>query len=57
MMEINATYPVTYNRPNIEYQKTTVTVVQDKQQTMVSTYDKYGRLVETVVRSHNIAEI
>jgi len=57
MMEINATCPVTYNRPNIEYQKTTVTVVQDKQQTMVSTYDKYGRLVETVVRSHNIAEI
>jgi hypothetical protein len=57
MMEINATYPVTYNRPNIEYQKTTVTVVQDKQQTMVSTYDKYGRLVETVVRSHNIAEV
>ena len=56
-MEINTTYPVTYNRPNIEYQKTTVTVVQDKQQTMVSTYDKYGRLVETVVRSNNIAEI
>ena len=56
-MEIKATYPVTYNRPNIEYQKTTVTVVQDKQQTMVSTYDKYGSLVETVVRSHNIAEV
>jgi YD repeat-containing protein len=56
-MEINATYPVSYNRPTIEYQKTTVKVVQGEQQTMVYTYDKYGRLVETVVRSHNIAEV
>lgn len=53
-MEINATYPVQYNTPNIEYQKTTVKVNMNEQQTTVYTYDKNGNLIETVVRSHNI---
>ncbi len=56
-MEIKATYPVTYNTPVMEYKKTTVKVVHDQQIVTVVTYDKQGRLVETVVRSHNIAEI
>ena len=54
-MEINATYPVTYNTPVMEYQKTTVKVVHDQQIVTVITYDKHGQLIETVVRSHGIA--
>ena len=54
-MEINAIYPVKYNLPVMEYQKTTVRVVHDQQTVTVTTYDKQGALIETVVRSHNIA--
>jgi YD repeat-containing protein len=56
-MEINAIYPVKYNLPVMEYQKTTVRVVHDQQTVTVTTYDKQGALIETVVRSHNIAEV
>ena len=56
-MEINSTYPVTYNTPNIEYKKTTVTVRRNEQETLVQTYDRHGRLVETTIRSHNITDV
>jgi hypothetical protein len=37
--------------------KATVTVNGEYQSETVYTYDKYGRLVNTVVRSHLIGEI
>ncbi len=56
-MEITATYPVQYNLPNIEYQKTVVKVNHDNQITIVYTYDKNGNLIESVVRSNDILGI
>lgn len=60
-MEINATIPVQYNKPNIEYQQTTVRSVikvsNDTQMETVYTYDKYGRLLDTVVRKHDIGSV
>jgi len=50
-----------YRTPNIQYDQTTVkstvTVRGDTQQTVVYTYDKYGRLVNSNVRSHMIGEV
>ena len=56
-MEIQATIPVQYNKPNIEYQQTIVKVNKGCQTTHVYTYDKHGHLVQTVVRNHEIAEV
>lgn len=53
-MEINATIPVSYNKPNIEYQQITVKVNGQQQSQTVFTYDKHGNLIETVVRTHDI---
>lgn len=50
-----------YKTPNIQYDlttvKSTVRVNKDTQETIVYTYDKYGRLVNSNVRSHLIGEI
>lgn len=56
-MEINATIPVQYNKPNIEYQQITVKVNGQQQSQTVYTYDKYGNLIKTVVRTHNIGSV
>ena len=55
-MEIQATLPVYYNKPNIQYEQLTVTVNGNKQTQTVYTYDKFGNLIETVMRSHKIGE-
>jgi hypothetical protein len=59
--EVSANYNVPYTPPIMEYRqqtiKTTVTVNGEYQSEIVYTYDKYGRLVTTVVRSHLIGEI
>ena len=57
ILPVNASYAVTYNQPNIEYQKITVRVNNNEQQTMVYTYDKHGKLIETVLRKHDIGFI
>ncbi len=50
-----------YKTPNIEYDlttvKSTVKVKGDTQQTVVYTYDKHGRLMNSAVRSHMIGEV
>ena len=50
-----------YKTPNIQYDQTTVkstvTVRGDTQQTVVYTYDKHGRLLNSAVRSHVIGEV
>ena len=50
-----------YKTPNIQYDQTTVKAVvrvkEDTQQTVVYTYDKHGRLLNSSVRSHVIGEI
>ena len=56
-INVNATYPVQYNKPNIEYQQITVKVNGSEQSQTVYTYDKNGNLIETVVRRHDIGEI
>ena len=56
-MEINATMPVSYNKPNIEYKQITVKVNAQQQTQTVYTYDKNGNLIETVVRTHNIGSV
>jgi len=56
-MEIQATMPVQYNKPNIEYQQVTVKVNINKQTETVYTYDKNANLIATVVRSHNLGEV
>ena len=56
-MEIQATLPVYYNKPNIEYQQITVKVNGNKQSETIYTYDKNANLITTVVRSHNIGEV
>ena len=59
--EVSANYNVPYTPPIMEYRqqtvKATVTVNGEFQSETVYTYDKYGRLVDTVVRSHLIGEI
>ncbi len=58
---ISARMTFPYKTPNIEYDlttvKSTVRVKEDMQETIVYTYDKYGRLVNSNVRSHMIGEI
>ncbi len=49
---IDAVYSQPYK--NIEYQQTTVRVTGNQQMETVYTYDKYGNLIETVVRKHEI---
>ena len=50
-----------YKTPNIQYDittvKSTVRVNKDTQETIVHTYDKYGRLITSNVRSHRIGEV
>lgn len=53
-MEIQATIPIQYNKPNIEYQQITVKVNGSEQSQTVYTYDKQGNLLETVIRRHDI---
>ncbi len=61
-MEINATVPKYYPGPrNIEYQevtvKTTIRVSNDQQTEATYTYDKNGRLIDTVIYKRDIAII
>jgi len=56
-MEISATYPIQYNKPNIEYQQLTVKVNNEKQTEIVYTYNNQGHLIETVVRNHEIGSV
>ncbi len=49
---IDAVYSQPYK--NIEYQQVTVKVNGNQQTQTVYTYDKYGNLIETVVRRHEI---
>ena len=49
---IDAVYSQPYK--NIEYQQTIVRVTGNQQMETVYTYDKYGNLIETVVRKHEI---
>ena len=48
-MEISATIPVQYNKPNIEYQQTTIKTVirinDTQQQEILYTYNKNGQLI------------
>jgi hypothetical protein len=56
--EVSANYNVPYTPPIMEYRqqvvKTVVRVNDQVQSEIIYTYDKYGRLVESVVRSHDI---
>ena len=52
---IDAVYSQPYK--NIEYQQTVVKVDGNNQTETVFTYDKYGRLIETIVRSHEIGSV
>lgn len=58
---ISARMAFPYKTPNIQYDQTTVKAVvrvkEDTQQTVVYTYDKHGRLLNSSVRSHVIGEI
>lgn len=58
---ISARMAFPYKTPNIEYDlttvKSTVKVKGDTQQTVVYTYDKHGRLMNSAVRSHMIGEV
>ncbi len=58
---ISARMAFPYKTPNIEYDlttvKSTVKVKGDTQQTVVYTYDKHGRLMNSAVRSHTIGEV
>ncbi len=58
---ISARMAFPYKTPNIEYDlttvKSTVKVKGDIQQTVVYTYDKHGRLMNSAVRSHMIGEV
>ena len=59
--EVSANYNVPYTPPIMEYRQQTVNAVVavngNYQSETVFTYDKYGRLVNTVVRSHMIGEV
>ena len=52
---IDAVYSQPYK--NIEYKQTVVKVVGNQQTETVYTYDKYGSLIETIVRSHEIGSV
>lgn len=58
-MEISATIPVQYNKPNIEYQQTTIKAVirinDTQQQEILYTYNKNGQLINSVVHKHEIS--
>lgn len=58
---ISARMQFPYKTPNIQYDITTVKsavrVNKDTQETIVYTYDKYGRLINSNVRSHMIGEV
>jgi len=58
-MEISATIPVQYNKPNIEYQQTTIKTVirinDTQQQEILYTYNKNGQLINSVVHKHEIS--
>ncbi len=58
---ISARMQFPYKTPNIEYDittvKSTVRVNKDTQETIVHTYDKYGRLITSNVRNHRIGEV
>ena len=52
---ITAVYSPPYK--NIEYQKTTIRIVNNQQIETVFTYNKYGNLIETVIKNHEIASV
>ena len=57
---INASYAITYDPMKgkvMEYQKITVKVNGNEQTQTVYTYDKFGNLINTVLRSHNILAV
>jgi hypothetical protein len=55
LMEINAVTPIyTPQYTNIQYKQITVTVNGEIQSHTIFTYDSNGRLIETVVRKHDI---
>ena len=58
-MEISATIPVQYNKPNVEYQQTTIKAVirinDTQQQEILYTYNKNGQLINSVVHKHEIS--
>ena len=58
-MEISATIPVQYNKPNIEYQQTTIKAVirinDTQQQEILYTFNKNGQLINSVVHKHEIS--
>jgi len=58
-MEISATIPVQYNKPNIEYQQTIIKAVirinDTQQQEILYTYNKNGQLINSVVHKHEIS--
>jgi hypothetical protein len=54
-MEINAAMPIyTPQYTNIQYKQITVTVNGESQSHTIFTYNSNGRLIETVVRKHEI---
>jgi hypothetical protein len=57
-MEINAVTPIyTPQYTNIQYKQISVTVNGEIQSHTIFTYDSNGRLIETVVRKHEINSI
>lgn len=57
---VNASYAITYDPMKgkvMEYQKITVKVNGNEQTQTVYTYDKFGHLIETVVRNHEIGSV
>jgi hypothetical protein len=59
--EIRDSFVVPHIPSNIEYQertvKTTIRVNDHTQYESVYTYDKYGRLIENVIRRHEIGVV
>ena len=52
---IDAVYSQPYK--NIEYQQTVVKVIGNNQTETVFTYNKYGNIIETVIRNHVIGSV
>lgn len=52
---IDAVYSQPYK--NIEYQQTVVKVIGNNQTETVFIYNKYGNLIETVIRNHVIGSV
>ena len=52
---IDAVYSQPYK--NIEYQQTVVKVIGNNQTETVFTHNKYGNLIETVIRNHVIGSV